>query len=261
MILLTGSREIKPLNILYINDVVYYPIYEFDGKYYISIDGDNIYSTVYKRNLKQQTKEGYLYNNMMLNGNLVKRFLHRMMAEVMLLKKDNRNIINHKNRNRKDNSIKNLEWVHRYENYYHGRGDKDYIDHNHDNHRLFNNEDIIFIYTCGLKYSEIKKKYPKLSRWLYQDILYDKEYKDVTKDLKKVKTQYSIRKEELDSISNNHIFQLWKNEYIDKNKGFRKICESDDLLTGGVLKRRIKDMGLPTRNPGRSSDLDLKLKK
>lgn len=88
----------KPLNILIINNFIYYPIYEFNGKYYIKETGDTVYTTVYNRELKTQVNnDGYYYNNLIFNGTQTKRFYHRLIADSLLLRKDDRDIINHKN--------------------------------------------------------------------------------------------------------------------------------------------------------------------
>lgn len=251
-----------PLNIIQYNTKIYYPVYEFGGKYYVSEDGTSLYSNTYKRLLKNQINEdGYYYNNIMLNGKLKKRFLHRLIADSLLLKCSDRDIINHKNKNRKDNTIKNLEWVYRYENFYHGIGDNDYKNKNINHHRLFTDNDIEFIYTCGLKYDDLKSIYPTLTRWSYQDIIHDKAYKDITQNLIKQETETSIRNNNFNKISDSYIFHIWKSEYIKQGKSFKTIAQSESVLSEGVLKRRIKKLNLPIKPPGRHSKIELKIMK
>lgn len=249
----------KPLNILIENNSLYYPIYEFDGKYYIKESGDVVFSTVYKRNLKTQVnKDGYYYNNLMFNGTQTKRFYHRLIADSLLLRKDNRNIINHKNSNRKDNRIKNLEWVYKYENYYHGIGEKNYKSKENTNHRLLTDNEIRYIYTSDKTRSELIKDIPKLTRRTHHDIKHDISYIDITETLTKGLSKDVKRKEKLDKINDSTIYNIWLKGYVEKNLSLKGL-EKEYELGSSFLKRKFISLGLPLKSSGRNSKVKMSL--
>lgn len=81
------------------------------SKYLICNDG-NIYSKVSRKNLKPIKKStGYyavnLYDD---NGNRAMFFVHRIIAEVFLLNPNHYTDINHKDENKANNAVENLEW-------------------------------------------------------------------------------------------------------------------------------------------------------
>lgn len=247
----------KPLNIKVINNETFYPLYEFEGKYFINESGDKIYSLFYNRLLKVQEKEGYYYINIMLNGTMKKRFLHRLIADVLLLKTDSRNIINHKNKNRKDNSVANLEWVYIHENYYHGVGMDNYKAKSNYS-RLFSKEEIKDIYTSSNTREELKKKYKKLTNMTYHDIKHDKTYKDITFNLKKGTSIFKDRVEYSSKISDSFIFKIWLNDYIIKNNSLKDL-ENEHSVSISILKRRFKLMNLPLKGIGKYPKIKLVL--
>lgn len=256
-----GNMKInKPLNILTINNAIYYPIYEFNGKYYIKESGDIVYTTVYKRELKTQiNKDGYYYNNLIFNGVQAKRFYHRLIANNLLLRKDNRDIINHKNSNRKDNRIKNLEWVYRYENTHHGMKISNYKHDNNTHYRLLQDSEIKDIYTSTLSESDLIKKYPKLTRGMCHDIKYDLVYKDITHDLKVGRSKYFTKVKKIDSINDSVIYNLWLNEYVTNNKSLNTLYKETGL-SPGTLKRRFLLLHLPLKEIGRYGKIKIQWK-
>lgn len=65
---------------------------------------------------------GYLCINMSQNGHLRKAQVHRIMALAFIPNPDNLPCINHKDENKKNNNIDNLEWCTvYYNNHYNGR--------------------------------------------------------------------------------------------------------------------------------------------
>lgn len=254
-----NMKNNKPLNILTINNTIYYPIYEFDGKYYIKESGDVVFSTVYKRDLKTQiNSDGYYYNNLMFNGVQAKRFYHRLIADNLLLRKDNRDIINHKNSNRKDNRVKNLEWVYGYENYYHGIGEENYKSESNTNHRLLSDNEIRYIYTSDKTRSELIKEIPKLTRRTHHDIKHDISYTDITKTLVKGLSKDVKHKEKLDSINDSTIYDIWLEGYVEKNLSLRGL-EQKYGLGSSFLKRKFIDMKLPLKSTGRYGKITMSL--
>lgn len=62
---------------------------------------------------------GYLYVDLYKNGNKVRKFIHRLVAETFIPNIDNKPMVNHKDGNTKNNHIDNLEWVTAKENVEH----------------------------------------------------------------------------------------------------------------------------------------------
>lgn len=67
-------------------------------------------------------KKGYLRVTLISDNGERKSFqLHRLIAEMFILNKGNLPQINHKNTNKKDNAVNNLEWVTNFTNKEHAR--------------------------------------------------------------------------------------------------------------------------------------------
>lgn len=62
---------------------------------------------------------GYLYVDLYKNGDKVRKFIHRLVAETFIPNTDNKPMVNHKDGNTKNNHIDNLEWVTAKENVEH----------------------------------------------------------------------------------------------------------------------------------------------
>lgn len=86
----------------------------YEGLYVVSNQG-NIYSLNYKRTGKVVKlkpgidKDGYLQVSLFKNGE-VKRRIHRLVAEAFIPNPKNLPEINHKDKNRQNNYVNNLEW-------------------------------------------------------------------------------------------------------------------------------------------------------
>lgn len=97
----------------------------YDGMYRISNLG-NVYSKHINRNLKPgKTQDGYLY--VMLRKDRKQRIhlIHRLIATYFIPNPDNLPVINHKDENKTNNSIDNLEWcTYSYNNTYNGIHEK-----------------------------------------------------------------------------------------------------------------------------------------
>lgn len=88
-----------------------------------------IYNYIKKeRIMKPRPKEnGYLQIILTdKNSNKKHVYIHRLVAECFLKKSKNKNFVNHKNFNKQDNSVENLEWVSRIENFEHYKNSEKY---------------------------------------------------------------------------------------------------------------------------------------
>lgn len=254
------ETQIMPINIKSIDDYIFIPVYSTKGRYYINIEGNKLYSNIYKRILTTQVKEGYYYNNIQKEKyNQGKLFYHRAIAEMMLLKKDDRNCINHKNSKRNDNSIQNIEWVYSYENTHHSVGVKNYKNKK-ETSRLFTKDEVVDIYTSALTREELKEKYPSLTNTTHYDIRHDRTYKDITKDLVKGKSYSQVNNDKIKQISDSFYYYKWLYIYVNKNQSLRIIARETGISTSTIKKRFIK-MGLPLKNVGRYGSLKMEIEK
>jgi len=72
----------------------------------------------YKMLNLQNTKDGYISVNPTIK---FRKRVHRLVAEVFIPNPDNKPFVNHKNLNKKDNNVDNLEWVTASENSIHAQ--------------------------------------------------------------------------------------------------------------------------------------------
>lgn len=71
------------------------------------------------RILKQSTVDGYKYVNLGFNIKHRNKSVHRMVAFTFILNPENKGDVNHKDLNKCNNAITNLEWATRLENVRH----------------------------------------------------------------------------------------------------------------------------------------------
>lgn len=87
------------------------------GNYYVSPEGE-IYNR-YGLKLKQQTYHGYKKVSILYDGEQKTVSVHRMVAILYIPNPDNLPEVNHKDGNKANNTVDNLEWVTRQENIIH----------------------------------------------------------------------------------------------------------------------------------------------
>lgn len=64
-------------------------------------------------------KNGYLQVALRKNGKYIMKYVHRVVAEAYIPKVLQKNEVNHKDENKRNNSVRNLEWCsHKYNNNY-----------------------------------------------------------------------------------------------------------------------------------------------
>lgn len=91
----------------------------YDRKYFVSDEG-----IVYTSNMKVMhpgvnSKTGYCHVWLRKNGKGKTNYIHRLVAEYFLQNPECKKEVNHKDGNKQNNSVQNLEWVTRSENMFH----------------------------------------------------------------------------------------------------------------------------------------------
>lgn len=83
----------------------------WNGKGYYTIPEKILKPTIHK--------QGYEYLNLCINGKTKRVFVHRLVAETFIDNSNNYPIINHKDENKQNNNVDNLEWcTYEYNNNY-----------------------------------------------------------------------------------------------------------------------------------------------
>lgn len=104
------------------------PIKRFNGDYEVSDCGDvrsthrvikkrdgTVYTRISKE-LSPANRKGYLVYGISYNWKMSSHLAHRLVAEEFLPNPDNKKEVNHKDGNKANNNVLNLEWVTRREN-------------------------------------------------------------------------------------------------------------------------------------------------
>ena len=99
-------------------------IYEIEGFSAYRIGKDGIVTSIayedYYMELKSRIdRGGYWSVRLSENGITYTKFIHRILAETFIPKVEGKPFVNHKNGNKLDNRIENLEWVSHGENIKH----------------------------------------------------------------------------------------------------------------------------------------------
>jgi HNH endonuclease/NUMOD4 motif len=92
----------------------------YEGRYSVSKDG-SVYSEISKKFLKPQVDHnGYLYVNLYDSFGKMKSIkVHRLVASAYIENTNNKPQVNHKDGNKKNNNVDNLEWATKSENQVH----------------------------------------------------------------------------------------------------------------------------------------------
>ena len=85
------------------------------GDYDVYTDG-RVWSNKSNKFLKQSINQSYIYVKLMINGRSFNVCVHRLMGEVFLPNFENLPEIDHKDRNKLNNSLFNLKWSSKSDN-------------------------------------------------------------------------------------------------------------------------------------------------
>lgn len=90
----------------------------YEGLYSVDESG-NVYSTRYGRLKPQEKNGGYQYVNLWSCGTRRHAYIHRLVAEAFIPNPDNLPEVNHKDCDKTNNHVNNLEWCDRHWNLQH----------------------------------------------------------------------------------------------------------------------------------------------
>lgn len=97
-------------------------INNYFGGYGVSNDGKVFtYKQGKNREVKQHDHKGYQRVFLFLGNQRKTYFVHRLVAEAFIKNKDDKEFVNHKDGNKRNNRVENLEWCTREENQRHSR--------------------------------------------------------------------------------------------------------------------------------------------
>jgi DNA-directed RNA polymerase subunit H (RpoH/RPB5) len=82
----------------------------FKGKYSISNKG-RIRNNETSNVLKPYDNKGYLRINLYNEGKIERKLIHRLVAKYFLVNRDGKEQVNHKDLDKRNNSVDNLEWI------------------------------------------------------------------------------------------------------------------------------------------------------
>lgn len=86
---------------------------------YIICDNGDVFNSNTNRYLKGKIDNvGYRMYSLTVNGKKVYKYAHRLVAETFIPNPNNLPVVNHKDENRLNNNVNNLEWVTYKENYH-----------------------------------------------------------------------------------------------------------------------------------------------
>lgn len=85
------------------------PVKEYEG-YYEVTDSGEVYRTGKTQRLRPHEYCGYLYVELSKHGKTKKHRVHRLVAEAFIENPENLPQVNHKDENKHNNNVNNLEW-------------------------------------------------------------------------------------------------------------------------------------------------------
>lgn len=110
--------------------------------YYVTPEGD-----VYRNGKKfRKHKSSNIYHSVVISfkdGTSKRLYVHRLVAELYIPNPDNKPVVNHKNSDRSDNRVENLEWCTYQENYVHAHKSGAFLLDGLHHHAIYSIEQII----------------------------------------------------------------------------------------------------------------------
>ena len=108
---------------------IWKPVRNYEGKYMVSNTGE-VKSLNYRRTGKERILkgvdygEGYLYVSLWKDGKVKQCRINRLVAQAFIPNPNNLPEVNHKNEDKTDNRVENLEWCSKSHNVNHGTRNK-----------------------------------------------------------------------------------------------------------------------------------------
>ena len=102
------------------NSVIWRPITNYEGLYEVSNQGE--VRSIKKNTVLRQTigkKNGYCYVCLSKNGRSIRKLVHRIVAMAFIENPLDKRTVNHKDGDKTNNNVKNLEWATYSENHKH----------------------------------------------------------------------------------------------------------------------------------------------
>lgn len=101
------------------NEVIWKDVVGYEGRYQVSSNGD-VYSLVTNKFMKlHENDDGYLGLQLRKDGKHKNWLVHVLVAQAFIPNPDNLSDVNHKDLDKKNNRVDNLEWVTHQENIRH----------------------------------------------------------------------------------------------------------------------------------------------
>ena len=101
---------------------IWKPVVGYEGLYEVSNFG-RVFSMHTNRVIKNRLTGRYLQVSLSKNGKVIQPLVHRLVAEAFISNPDNLPCVNHKNEDKTDNRVENLEWcTWEYNNNYNDKG-------------------------------------------------------------------------------------------------------------------------------------------
>ena len=131
-------------------------IKDFDN-FIIYEDGTVVNTRTGNKRSPHLDKDGYLRVTLEKDGKTTTRFIHRLLAEAFIPNPENKETVNHKDENKINNSLDNLEWMTKAENDNYGTRNKRIARVSKDN---YNHKEIAM---CDKITHEIIKKFDSIA--------------------------------------------------------------------------------------------------
>lgn len=136
----------------------------FDGLYEVSSEGRVRSLTRYKKIIKPIiTNSGYYQYQLWNNGVCKTGLAHRLVAKAFIPNPDGKPMVNHKDENKLNNSVDNLEWVTHVENCRYGTAIKRRVQHFDYSKRSVNNAGQIA--ACSKPIAQFTKNGEFVRKW------------------------------------------------------------------------------------------------